>query len=221
MIDGDNHHYASWLRSTATDLDHLLKDLPRSFDSAYGNGREVVVCDLVEAAERVARHHRGALNEASFHSQGRRASAGSAFLLRTLASSASTLAQVSLDLTRAVEAKAHLADTRVRAPSAARALERRTASEIDPLLLSVRADIARAAETMRSGADSLTNGHPLPAPGPAEGLATAARLRQGPTPERQAAVLARSATEPATAAVPPQTAPATPGTAALPTRGPR
>ncbi|MFI9332422.1 hypothetical protein ACIGZJ_33435 [Kitasatospora sp. NPDC052868] len=202
MLDDVVHQYAGWLRSAATDLDAVSAEQPRSFASAYGNGREVAVCDLTEAVERVEGRNRQALDEASFHSQDRGASSGSAFFARTWSAGAAKLSQASLDLTRAAEVTAALADARVRAPAIARAFEEQAGAEVDRLLASARAEVSRAIETLRSGADSLTSGRPLPAADLGELLTSPADPQQGPAVERRAAALSRSAPAPAPASTP-------------------
>ncbi|MFJ8442849.1 hypothetical protein [Kitasatospora griseola] len=192
MIDENAHNSGGWLRLVATDLDQIREALPRSFDSAYGNGRQIAVCDLVEAVERVGRWHIETLKEASFHSQDRCNSAGSAFRARTWSSAAVALSTVSLDLTRAVEFTSYLAELQVRAQALAHAFEKHARDAVDGALADARSGLDQAVQTMRSGADALACERPLSAPDPAALLAPTAPAR-GPESERQEAALFRSA----------------------------
>ncbi|MFC8718043.1 hypothetical protein [Kitasatospora sp. NPDC057198] len=222
MINEDAfpYHYAKWLRTTADEIAVVRTDLPRSFNSAYGNGGPVSVSDLTEAAGRVGHYHREALTEADFHSQGLQAQEYSAFLTRAWTSSAADLVQANLDLTRAADAAAAFADARTRAPDAAPVVEEQTRAGVDRLLYDAQAALDRAVETLRSNADSLAGGRPLPAPAAAEHLASTRKLQQDPTAARRAAALTRSTT-PASATDPQHPAPSTPETAPSSARGRR
>ncbi|MER7750902.1 hypothetical protein [Kitasatospora sp. NPDC097643] len=192
MLDDDAHDYAVRLESAATELVRASARHPYSFSNAYGNGREVTVCDLAEAVERVEYHHHAAISEASFHSQDPRSSPRSAVLAREWSSIGTALAQVSLDLTRAVEVASRLADARVRAPETASAFERQAATEVSRLLANARAGIDRAVDMMFDSAHHLTGRRPMPAPDLAALFAETVTEELGPTSQRERAALARS-----------------------------
>lgn len=190
MLDDDAHHYAAQLKSAATELIRSSAQHPYSFSNAYSNGREVSVGDLTEAVERVAYHHRAAISEASFHSQDPHSSPRSSVLAREWSSTGTVLAQVSLDLTQAVEVASHLADARTRAPETASTFEKQAADEVARLLANARTGIDRAVDMMFYSADYLTGRRPLPTPDLAKLFATPAEL--GPASERERAALSRS-----------------------------
>ncbi|WP_441245280.1 hypothetical protein [Kitasatospora sp. McL0602] len=211
MLDDDAHHYAARLKSAATELARASARHPYSFSNAYSNGREVAVCDLAEAVERVEFHHRAAISEAGFHSQDPRSSARSSVLAREWSSTGSVLARVSLDLTRAVEVSSHLADARVRAPETASTFEKQAAAEVDRLLANARTGIDRAVDMMFYSADYLTGERPLPAPDLANLFATT--REPGPASERERAALSRSGSSAFPALSPTPHAPTTAPTA--------
>ncbi|RKE22002.1 hypothetical protein [Streptomyces sp. TLI_171] len=211
MINEDVRYHADWLRLAAADLADGQATLPRSFDSAYGNGRRVSVSSLTEAVKQVEWPLlREALREAGFHALSSRPDAATVFLARAWTSVASDLAQASVNFARAADLTAALTDAQMRAPDTAPEVEEQVRAGVDHLLADAHSAVDHAIETMRSTAYALTSGHPLPAPATAEDLASATGLQQDPNAARRAAALTRSTTAPAATPDPQHPAPAAP-----------
>ncbi|MFJ5879856.1 hypothetical protein [Kitasatospora cineracea] len=223
MLDEDVRHHAEGLSTTANSLADGQAVLPQSFDSAYGNGngRQVSVPALAEAAKQVEWPLREALNEASFHALSSHQDAATVFLARTWTSAATDLARANLGFARAADLTASLADAQMRAPGTALAVEEQVRTEVDLLLSDANAAVDRAIVTMRSNVNALTSEHPLPAPATAEELASAVGVQQDLQASRRAAALTRSTTAPAASPDPQHPSPAAPGPAPSSARGRR
>ncbi|MFC8718045.1 hypothetical protein [Kitasatospora sp. NPDC057198] len=210
MINEDVRYHADWLRLAAADLADGQATLPRSFDSAYGNGRRVSVSALTEAVKQVEWPLREALREASFHALSSRQDAATVFLARAWTSAATDLAQASVNFAGAANLTAALTDAQMRAPDTAPEVEEQVRAGVDHLLTDAHSAVDHAIETMRSNAYALTSGRPLPAPATAEDLASTRKLQQDPNAARRAAALTRSTTTPAATPNPQHPAPVAP-----------
>ncbi|GLW58005.1 hypothetical protein [Kitasatospora phosalacinea] len=218
MLDEDVRHHAETLQTAADGLADGQAVLPLSFDSVYGNGRQVSVSALTEAVKQVEWPLREALREASFHALSSRQDAPTVFLARAWTAAANDLAQASRAFTEAADLTAALADTRVRAPDTAPAVEEQVRTGVDHFLSEADAAVDRAIVTMQSSFDALTSGHPLPGPATAEDLASASGVQQDPNTARRTAALTRSTTTPAAATDSQPPAPAAPGAIPAPSR---
>ncbi|WP_030459396.1 hypothetical protein [Kitasatospora sp. NRRL B-11411] len=218
MLDEDVHHHAKALQTAVDGLADGQAVLPQSFDSVYGNGRQVSASALAEAVKQVDWPLREALHEASFHALSSRQDAYTVFLARAWTSAANDLAQASRDFTEAADLTAALADARVRAPDAAPAVEEQVRAGVDHFLSEADAAVDRAIVTMQWSFDALTSGRPLPAPATAEDLASASGVQPDPNTARRMAALTRSTTTPATTTDPQHPVPAAPETAPSPAR---